>query len=350
MLKRLCVVALWMLMIAACDSPNIRVEQDIEVPVEVEELTMKSIEKFVETTGTVEAKMEVLLKSESSGYYRLGKNPETSSPFVLGDFVKKGQVLVYLDNPEQVNTIKIESHKLNLENTQREHEKQNSLYEKGGVTLRELKTAERSYVDAKYAYENALIQLEKLKVQAPFEGILVDIPYYTAGVNVPANSDMSHLMDYRALTMEVNLPGKLLGTIEVGQVVRVMNYTMPDKKFLSVITQVAPALDPDTRTFKAKVHIANPDWLLRPGMFVKAEIVTEYRDNTVVVSKDVVLARRNLKTVFIIDRGVARERRIETGLESPDELEVLEGLSVGDQLVVEGFETLRSGSRVKITQ
>jgi len=348
--KRYITVPGILLLLSACGSTGTRMDTSVEVPVSVEDVTLKEIEKFEVTTGTVKATQEALLKSESAGFYRLAVNPNTSRPYELGDFVKKGQVIIHLDNPELENEIKIESHKLNLENTKNELEKQKSLYDKGGVTLTELKTAERQYVDAKYNYDNALIQLNKLKISAPFDGVIVDIPYYTKGVKIPANSDMVHIMNYTRLNMEVALPGKLLGEVQVNQPVKVINYTIPDKVLQGRITQVSPALDPDTRTFKATVDIENPDWLLRPGMFVKVEITTARKDSVVVIPKDIVLTRRNLKRVFVVSRGMALEKTITTGLENPEEIEVTEGLEAGERLVVKGFETLRNGSRVKITR
>ncbi|MBN1291801.1 MAG: efflux RND transporter periplasmic adaptor subunit [Candidatus Latescibacteria bacterium] len=334
----------------ACSNPDTRFETDVEVPVSVEEVGLKTIEEFVETTGTINATKDVTLSSESAGYYRLEKNPATNRPFALGDFVKKGQVIIYIDNPEQENSIKIDSVKLSLEISKNEYEKQQSLYDKGGVTLRELRDAERSYIDAKYSYDNALIQLEKLKIVSPFDGVIVNIPYYTPGVKVASGSEMVRIMNYQSLNMDVNLPGNLLGKIAVGQPVRVMNYTIPDKILEGRLTQVSPALETETRTFKATVDIENPDWILRPGMFVKASIITAGSDSTIVIPKDIVMMRRNTKSVFVVERGIAQQRMLKTGLENPDEVQVTDGLAVNERLVVKGFETLRSGSKVKINQ
>ena len=350
-MKRLLLIIISLMFLAlACSSPDTRVESSIEVPVEVEEVEAKSIEEYVVATGTVYSAQEAVMKAESQGYYRIAVNPDTKKPFALGDKVKKDQVIVYLDNPEQESNIRIESHKLNLENTQREFEKQQSLHEKGGVTLRDVKNAEKSYVDAKYAYDNAIIQLSKLKVQAPFDGIIVDLPYYTEGVKVASNSEIVHIMNFSTLVMEVNLPGKILGIIKADQHVRISNYQYPDKKLDGYITQVSPALDEVTRTFKASVSINNPELLLRPGMFVTVDIVTAKKDNVFVISKDVILTRRNRKTVFVISQGYARERRIQTGLENPNEIEVTEGLANNDRIVIKGYETLVNGSKVRISQ
>ena len=349
-MKRIFVIISLIFIILACSSPDTRIDTSVEIPVEVKEVSLSEIEEFVEATGTVYAFKEAVIKSETQGYYRLATNPRTKKPFVIGNNVKEDEIIIYLDNPEQESNIKIESHELNLGNTQREYEKQKSLYEKGGVTLRELKNSEKSYIDAKYALENAQIQLSKLKITAPFSGVITDLPYYTEGVKVQANSEIVHIMNFSTLKMEVNLPGKILGDVKVGQPLRVNNYQYPDKKLDGVITQVSPALDPDTRTFKAAIDIKNPDLLLRPGMFVKAEIITAKKEGVIVIPKDIILSRRNRKTVFVVVQGYARERRIETGLENPDEIEVTKGLEKNERLVIKGFETLINGSKVRISQ
>ncbi len=349
-MKHLIIFLSILFIIASCGSQQADVETNIEVPVSVDEVTLKSIEEFVTTTGTVEATKDYMVTSETAGFYRLAKNPQNSKPFVLGDFVKKDQVIIFLDNLEQENSIRIESQILNLDISKSEYEKQQSLYEKGGVTLRELKNSESSYIDARYSYDNAQIQLSKLKITTPFDGLIIDIPYYTEGVKVQSGSEMIHIMDYSTLIMEVSIPGKLLGQVIVGQPVRVVNYTIPDKTLTGEITQVSPALDPETRTFKVMVSIDNPDFLLRPGMFVKTDIIVASKDSTIVIPKDIILSRRNRRSVFVVEQGFARERVITAGLENPDIIEVVEGLSTGERLVVDGFETLRNGSRVKIVQ
>ena len=257
---------------------------------------------------------------------------------------------MFLDNPEQENQVRIESKQMALESSKREYEKQQSIYEKGGVTERDLKTAERTFMDARLDHENAQIQLSKLRIASTFDGLIVALPYFTRGVKINSGTDVARVMDYSLLNMEVNLPGKLLGQVNEGQSARVMNYAVPDKELTGRVTQVSPALDSDTRTFAAWLEISNPDQLLRPGMFVKAEIITARSDSAVVVPKDIILSRRGQRIVYVVNRGIAQERRIETGLENPSQVEITEGLAVDERLVVRGFETLRDGSRVKITQ
>lgn len=334
-------------LLLACDSDEADIDTSITVPVSVEEIKLKSIEEFLETTGTARAKQEVELLGEADGYYHLGKNSRHKT-FALGDFVTPQDIIAYLDNPEVENNIKIESQKLNLDISKSEFEKQQALYEKGGVTLRELKNAEQAYIDAQYNYDNALIQLAKLKIKSPFKGIIVDLPYYTPGTRVQSGSLIAKVMNYEKLYMDVNYPVKHLGRIDPGQRVRALNYSMPEDTLWGQVSQVSPAIDAETRTFKASIELANPEWTFRPGMFIKVETIVARKDSTIVIPKKIIIQSRNAKRVFVVERGAADDRQIVTGLENPTEVEVIEGLSENERLIVKGFETLNDQTKVKV--
>ena len=339
---------LGVLLIVACRNQESNLDTDIAVPVSVEEIKPKAIEQFITTTGTVLSLKEVTLKSQISGYYYLLKNPKTGRQFMLGDFVNKDQEIILFKDEEYENNIKIESQELNLDISKREFEKQQSLYEKGGVTLRELKNAEVDYINAQYAYENAKIQLAKMKIKTPFSGVIIDIPYYTEGTKVEANLSMVTIMNYQKLYMEVNLPEKNFAILKVNQIARITHYTLPGDTLSGKITQLSPAINEESRTFKATLLINNPKTVMRPGMFVKADIIVARKDSAIVIPKDIILSKQRGKTVFIVLRGAAMERVITTGLENPDEVEVIRGLKPNDRLIIDGFETLGNQTKVKI--
>ena len=340
---------LLIVLIFACGQNNENLETQISVPVSVEEIGYKSIEEFITTTATVTAVETVVLTAETDGFYRLGSDA-SGKKYTLGSKVKKGNTIIYLDNPELENNIKIESQKLNLDISKREFEKQQSLYEKGGVTLRELKNSEQAYIDAQYNFDNANIQLEKIQITAPFDGFIVTLPYFTERTKMTVGAEMAELMNYEKLRTEVNLPSKEISRIDVGQDVRVMNYTVPDDTLWGYITQVSPAIDPDTRSFLASLEVNNTDLKLRPGMFAKIEVVVDKKDSAIVVPKNVILSSGRGKRVFVVERGSADERRIETGIENPDAVEVIKGLEKDERLIVKGFETLRNRTRVKVVR
>jgi membrane fusion protein (multidrug efflux system) len=94
--------------------------------------------------------------------------------------------------------------------------------------------------------------------------------------------------------------------------------------------------------------VNNPGLLMRPGMFVKADIVIAHKDSVIVIPKDIILSRQRGMTVYIVDRGVANERVISTGLENNKEIEVTRGLEVNQRIVTDGFETLSANAKVSI--
>lgn len=343
----LLLAVLWM---ASCQDNEGEDELEISIPVSVSEVKPGSIQEFVTTSATVEAVKHIDLMSEIEGKYRLAINPRSGRPFAPGDALEAGQVIVYLDNPEHENNIRIESRQLELDISQREFEKQKSLYEKGGVTLRELKTAESSYIDANYNYKNARIQLEKLTIRAPFNGLITDLPYYTPGVKVPVGQLMAQVMDYGQLHAEVKFPAKDLARIKTGQKVLATHYLLAHDTLSGEIVQVSPAIDPVSRSFKAAVRVNNPERQLRPGMFVKFDAIVAQKDSVIVIPKSIILAKRAGNTVFVVDKGAAFEKVISTGLENSDQVEVVDGLSVDDRLVVKGYETLRDRSKVKVVK
>jgi membrane fusion protein, multidrug efflux system len=333
---------------ASCRNKDQNLTADVEIPVSVEELKLKPIEEFINTTGTAIPKGDIEVKSKISASYFLEKNPGTGRYWQLGDRVKAGALIVRLEDQEYVNSVKMETTQLNLELMESELKKQESLYEKGGVTQKELKTASINYEDAKTAVVTARLQLEKTKIVAPIDGVIVDLPYHTQGTQVETGATMVKIMDYKTMYMDVQLPEKYISVIKPGQKVKLTNYTIPNDTIIGNISQLSPAINADTRTFKGTVSIDNHDLLLRPGMFVKADIVTDRKDSAIVIPRSLILSRQRGKTVFIVDRGVAAERIIETGLENITDVEVTRGLAKNERLVTSGFETLSNKSKVKI--
>jgi len=277
------------LFMASCGNQGNQINNELAIPVSVSDVVKKPIIQFISTTGTATAASVTTLSTEMAGIYFLVKNPKTGNDFKLGDIVEKGQVIIRLENPETENTIAIKTKKLNLDISELEFQKQKSLYEKGGVTLREMKNSEVALATANTDYENARIQLAKMQIISPFRGAIVDLPLVTNGTRVILGAAAVTLMDYSKLLMEINLPEKNITTIHVGQDVAITNYTLPKDTLKAKINELSPVVSTETRTFKGRLVIDNPALKLRPGMFVKADIEVARRDSAIVISKEMVV-------------------------------------------------------------
>jgi RND family efflux transporter MFP subunit len=283
-----------------------------------------------------------------SGEYHLQINPQTRSPFKLGDQVSKGQQIIRLEDREYENSIALDAKELNLEIVEQEYVKQKALYEKGGVILSEIRNAELRVISARHDLSSARASLEKISIKAPFDGVIVNLPHYTPGVKVDQGKPMTGIMNYSNMYMDVNLPESVITYLKTEQPVYITHYTLPNDTLKGVVSELSPVVSMETRTFKGKILISNEQLTIRPGMFIKADIVVDNVENTLIIPKDVIQSSHRMKRVFVVEKNTAVLREIRTGIEDDNNVQVLEGLNENDNLVIRGFETLQEDSKVKI--
>ncbi|MDH6535262.1 efflux RND transporter periplasmic adaptor subunit [Parabacteroides sp. 52] len=323
-------------------------QNDISTPVSVTELKKGSISKLINTTGTAQPTYGVELTAQMSGNYSLQQNPRTGKAFKLGDKVSKNQLIIRLNDKEYENGIAIDAKELSLEIAEQEQNKQKALYEKGGVTLSEMRNTEVKVTNARYDVENAKLNLDKMEIRAPFDGVIVNLPHYTTDVKVEQGKVMVGLMEYAKMYMDINLPESAISYVKENQSVYITHYTLPEDTLTGTISELSPAISTETRTFKGKILIQNNELKIRPGMFVKADIIVDKADSSIIIPKNVIQSNRRRKYVYIVEKNTAILRDIQTGLEDENNVEVLEGLKENDNLVIRGFETLRENSKVKV--
>jgi RND family efflux transporter MFP subunit len=193
-----------------------------------------------------------------------------------------------------------------------------------------------------------MLSLEKMKVKAPFDGVIVSLPYYTPQSKVSQGSEMVGLMAYSRMYMEINLPESAIQYVQPNQPVYITHYILSQDTLSGIISELSPAISTETRTFRRKILIDNNQLKIRPGMFVKADIVVDKAESAIVIPKEVVISRRNRKYVYVVEKSTAILREIQTGLEDEDNIEVTRGLNENDNLIIRGYETLRENSRVKV--
>lgn len=332
----------------SCNNNRGNSTSETTTPVWVEDVQFRDIEEYITTTGTAKASKTVEISSESEGDYYLQTNPRTGRPYRLGDIVEKGDIIIRLENKEYENNVQLESKKLQIEITEKEWEGQKVLFEKGGATEKDVNNAKDSYINAKLNLENAYITLEKMNIRAPFRGVIVNLPYYTPGVETASGNVMVGIMDYSKMYIETQFPENAMEKLAVGQNVHITNYNIKEDTLQGKLTQLSPAINEDTRTFSGYIEISNPELKLRPGMFAKADVVTVRKDSVLAIPKDIIKNRRHGQLVYTVNRNSAEEIAIQTGISDDEYVEVEKGLKPGDKIVTRGYEWLRNRSKVKV--
>jgi RND family efflux transporter MFP subunit len=346
--NHLITTALFACLLTACNNQQQSLQNEIATPVSVTELKKGSISKLINTTGTAQSIFSAELTSLTSGIYKLQTNPATGKPFKLGDKVSKEQIVIRLEDQEYENSIAIHSKMLNLEISEQEQSKQKNLYDQNGVTLFDVRNSEVKVANARLDVENAKLNLEKMNIRAPFNGVIVDLPHYTSDVKIEQGKSVLSIMDYAQLYLDINLPESAIAYVRPEQPVSITHYTLPEDTLKGRISELSPAINTETRTFKGRILIQNTALKLRPGMFVKADIMVDRADSAIIISKDLIQSDRQKKYVYIVEKNTALIREIKTGLEDDKHVEILEGLNEKDNLIVKGFETLRENSPVKV--
>ena len=217
---------------------------------------------------------------------------------------------------------------------------------------------------AQAAYDQAMAGIAKTEaiisqklVRAPFEGELgvrhVEVgQYLTAGTAIVSLTDLSEL--YANFTV----PEKDSGQLKVGQIVRLGVDAYPDRTFEGKITTIEPQVSTDTRNIRVQATIANPDRILKPGMFVTTTVVLPEKPPVVTVPETAVDYTLYGDSVYLITEKKADDGKtslsavrtfVQTGNRVNGRAEILKGLKAGDRVVAVGQLKLQSGAAVAIS-
>ncbi len=342
-----CVLVLVVLS-AACSRPTEERSVDLTVPVTVSPATLSTIESTLTATGTLRSIREAEILTEVKGDLFLTA-VEGIGRLSDGVAVTEGQVVARIENDEWIVGANIASRKLSRQTAQHTVKEKEALFARGLTTEVEVNNARKALADAETSYEEARIKVRKTEVRAPITGVMTEVTQITQGTEIQANAVIGKVVDYSQVLVDLRIPNSQVLAIELGKPVRVSNYAFTDRVFDGKITAVDPVLDPATRTLRVMATVGNADLMLRPGMFVRAEIVKSAHVDVVVVPKKLVVKRQGNDVVFVEESARAQMRQVETGLESRDSIEVVEGIEEGDRLITSNYETLRSRTRVRVT-
>ncbi len=337
------------LLLAACSTSTGNTSQaQISIPVTVEEIVAGDLEQITSTNGSLTPLLSATVTNKVGGVYRPAKNPATGEYYKIGDKVSTGQVLGYLEDEEYVNDISIDTKKISWEIAEGEYEKYIILQEKGGATEIDVKNAAVEVETTKNSYKNAEISIANMKVTSPISGVIVDLEYQSPGVEIEAGVSLFSVMDYSKMYLDISLSESTMSYINTGLPVYISHYSIPDEFIEATIDQLSPSIDTTTRTYKGVVVVDNRKLLLKPGMFVKSEIVVDKAENAIIIPKEIIRTSQNTSFVFIADGTTAMQCEITTGISNDNYIEVKSGLYIGDKLIIDGYATLRNRSKIAI--
>jgi HlyD family secretion protein len=300
--------------------------------------------------------------------------------------VEEGQVLARLDDREararldsskaelEVALSRIHELEVNLEDAERDLSRTSGLFSQGVASQENLDKAnaavDRYRAQLSYAREEvqaararvvmATRDLENCTIHSPFAGIVVSKDAQIGEIVSPVSAGggftrtgIATIVDMNSLEIEVDVNESYIANVKVGQKVVATLDAYPEWKIPATVRTLIPTADRQKATVKVRIAFDQLDPRILPDMGVKVAFMTEETPSqgttqAVVVPKGAVRETEGKPLVFVLNGDSVERRAVKLGKIAGDSVEILAGLTEGEQLVVDGPSDLRDGQRVKV--
>ncbi len=301
---------------------------------------------FFNLQGNVKTDQNILIYPEYSG--------ELEEIYVKeGDDVKKGQLLAKIDDGGLQDQIRELQTRLQLAKTT--FERQERLWQ-------DSIGSEIQYLQAKTNFESTMSSLKSLQkqmtktsIRAPFDGSIDDIVTEEGQIVSPGGMAIFRLVNLSQMYIEAEVPENYLNNINKGTPVKIQLRAI-NKNFDAEINQMASYINPDNRKFKIKIGIPGDIKNVKPNLIANVLINDYTNTDAIVVSENILQETANGSQVTFKVKlkndslGKAQRTIIKTGMHYNGQVEILEGIAVGDIIAQEGGRNLRDQEDVLITQ
>jgi membrane fusion protein, multidrug efflux system len=311
-----------------------------EIPLVKAVLAKKSqMLKKLELTGSVQAFRIAKLASPAEG-------PILNLKVREGDIVDSGTVLMSIGRKKGIDAL-ILSLQEELNRDKEEYGRVKQLVEKAIYPTKNLESARATFEMAKARLAAAEQELQDYSIKAPWTGTVSAVKVQDGDFVLP-RSPLIEIYDPTSLIIRAAVPERNAADLKLTMGVDVSLDAYPAQKFKGEISRVYPYLDQRLRTRTIEVEIKDPPVLL-PGMFARLGLVLGRIDNAIMVPADALLTSpKGDKMMVLLKEGKALRRKVVTGIEDSGFIQIVSGLSEGEEVIVEGNEKLKDGAEVRL--
>lgn len=311
------------------------------IPVAVQPAVVGSIASYYKATATLEAEKQAELLARVTGVV-------TALTAEEGDLVAAGAPLLTVGNDEY--RLRVQQAAARTANLRSRFERMQAMKAEELSTEEEFETARSDLASAEADEGLARLNLSYTTVRAPFAGRitarLVDV-----GQNLSLGTPLFVMADFDPLLARVHVPSREFNKLRRDQVVDLV-LDSTGARLQGRITLISPIIDPSSGTIKLTVEVAEYPAGTRPGDFAEVQIVTERRDDVVLVPRAAVLTDKGETVVYVADQSgeepQAERRIVSVGFSDDDHAQILSGLASGETVVTRGQRSLKHGTPLKI--
>ncbi len=291
----------------------------------------------VSAIGTAEAARTVAIFPRVTGMV-------TEVAFTSGERVEAGDTLVRLDDDSE--RIALEQAKVALDDAEAKAARNEKLAETRAISAAERDTARFELSKARLALQEAELNLSRRTIAAPFSGI-VGLTSVEVGDMVSTSTEIATLDDRSEIKVEFRIPEAFAARVARGQPIEVATPSQPGASFSGKVTAVGSRIEADSRTLVTQATVDNPDDVLRPGMSFAVTLHFPGIQKTAVPAPSVQWDRDG-SYVWTIADGKAKRTGVAIIERNADTVLVSGDLKPGDPVVIEGIQSMRAGSPVRI--
>lgn len=306
-------------------------------PVNVYIVKEEVLEDKITAVGSIASNEEVALACETAGKI-------TKIFFEEGTNVSKGQLLLTLNDAElQAQLRQAIIQKEFLEKKKARNEK---LKERDGISDEEFELLNAD-LNRQIAQIDAIkSRIDQTKLIAPFSG-RIGLRYVSEGSYVNPAAKVADLIDISIVKINFAVPEKYMGMIKKGTKV---NFTVAgnEKQYEGVVYAVEPKIDASTRTIQVRAISNNNDNAILPGAFANINIVLQRIEKANLIPSGALIPELNQMKVFILKAGKTESVNVTTGTRTASQIQILEGLRLGDTVITSGILQIRVGTKVKV--
>ncbi|MEM7081851.1 MAG: efflux RND transporter periplasmic adaptor subunit [Pseudomonadota bacterium] len=329
----------------ACQPPGSGTDTDNDedkppepVPVEVSAVERGTVNAVYVGTASLEADGEAQVKAKVNGEIIRLLVEE-------GDIVKAGQPLAKIDDARL--KLELARAKANVDKVAQDYQRNIELHDKGLLPAGVFEGLRYDLDALKASYELTRLELSYTTIRAPIAGV-ISARDVKAGNNISVGETLFTITDLDPLLAYLYVPEKDFQKLKAEQRVDLTVDALPGQPFVGSIARVSPVVDPATGTFKVTIEVNDDSQALKPGMFGRIAIVYDTFANAVLLPRGAVVESDGRPSVFIADGDKARQQAIITGHISGQNVQVIDGLTGNERVIVIGQNGLKDNGLIKV--
>jgi len=361
------IITLTALVLAGCSQEE-EANGGKSVPVKIFITKSESISKYIRATGSVEGDEDVILYSKVAERVK-------SVNVIPGQAVMENQILVEQKNEILKQGMEIANSGLKTAEGQAkltaiDFERMSKLYSEKAISQQQYdqaklakETADHAYDQAKSMYEQAKEQFENSFIKAPFDGVAAAV-YVEKNQTINIGQPVIQVLSPSRMKAKIYLTGGDIQHVRTGQKVLVKFPTIPDKEYVGRVGKINTAVDQTSKTLEVEIVLLSKDRRIKSGIFGEYFIETQNIANSVVIPEAALIPQTEIKIdretglqstfkkfyLYVIENNAAKMKEVKTGIANNGQIEITDGLAVGDSVIIVGQNIVKDSQTVNVIE